>query len=64
MADEFFGKFTQAMVAKSEVAAPAPAQPMTPPAAQRAEEGLSPQIWVVGLISIIIILLIVFSIVL
>ena len=59
LADEFFAKFASLMQAREtpqpQVAASAPA---------RAEEGLAPQIWVVGLIGIVIILLIVFSIVL
>ncbi len=63
MADEFFAKFAEAVRAKSEPVAPAPAR-QAAPAPGRADEGLSPQIWVVGLIGIIIILLIVFSIVL
>jgi len=62
MADEFFAKFADAMGAKSVAAPPAAQQPA--PAQARADEGLSPQIWVVGLIGIIIILLIVLSIVL
>ena len=64
LADEFFGKFAALMQEKtaqesaSEPAAPRPVNPAPQ------EEGLAPQIWVVGLIGTIIILLIVFSIVL
>jgi carbon monoxide dehydrogenase subunit G len=66
LADEFFAKFAETMRARSGAAAAAatPAEVATPAEPRRAEEGLSPQIWVVGLIGIIIILLIVFSIVL
>jgi carbon monoxide dehydrogenase subunit G len=69
LADEFFAKFTQVMEAQHAASAPAaptagetPASPSS--AAAPSDEGLSPQIWVVGLIGIIIILLVVFSIVL
>jgi carbon monoxide dehydrogenase subunit G len=67
LADEFFAKFIQAMQERDEAAAalsptPEPAEAAAKP--QQAEEGLSPQIWVVGLIGIIIILLVVFSLVL
>jgi len=61
VADEFFAKFSALMQSKAAAAAhanPAPApQPPT-------SEGLAPQIWVAGLIGIIVILLIFFSIVL
>jgi hypothetical protein len=66
LAEEFIAKFTAA------IHAAAPPPPAVGPVAQspRAakqsphEEGLAPQIWVAGLIGVIIILLIVFSIVL
>ena len=59
LADEFFAKFALLMQAQTNAAGgQAPAQ------TQKAEEGLTPQIWVAGLIGVIIILLIVFSIVL
>ena len=64
LADEFFAKFAASM---HPSAAPAPVSSApTPPAAESkpSEEGLAPQIWVAGLIGIIVILLIVFSIVL
>ncbi len=70
LADEFFAKFTKLMHARYEASLPAPhdqtaaAEPSPPSEPRSADEGLSPQIWVVGLIGIIIILLIVFSIVL
>jgi uncharacterized protein len=64
LADEFFAKFANLM---QPHAAP-PAVPSTPaPLAAEGkprEEGLAPQIWVAGLIGIIVILLIVFSTVL
>jgi carbon monoxide dehydrogenase subunit G len=59
LADEFFAKFASLMQARE---APQPQLAASAPA--DAEEGLAPQIWVVGLIGIVIILLIVFSIVL
>jgi uncharacterized protein len=68
LADEFFAKFASAM--QSE-APPPPAvgpvglpEPSAPAKAPPRDEGLGPQIWVAGLIGVIIILLIVFSIVL
>ena len=64
LADEFFAKF----VALMQSEAPAPPVPTVTPAKPATrevhEEGLAPQIWVAGLIGVIIILLIVFSIVL
>jgi carbon monoxide dehydrogenase subunit G len=62
LADEFFAKFAELMQAQNAAPAPAPQEE----AVQRpkGEEGLAPQIWVAGLIGVIIILLIVFSIVL
>jgi carbon monoxide dehydrogenase subunit G len=59
LADEFFGKFAILMQAQAAVPPAALPEPSPP-----REEGLGPQIWVAGLIGIIIILLIVFSIVL
>ncbi len=62
LADEFFTKFASQMQAREQ-----PAPVAEPPAAAPAvsvNEGLAPQVWVAGLIGIIIILLIVFSIVL
>jgi len=62
LADEFFAKFAALMTAQ---AVPAPAEAAAPPTkAPPRDEGLAPQVWVAGLIGIIIILLIVFSIVL
>ena len=64
LADEFFAKFASVMQAQS-TPPPIP-KTQTPLAAsgKPREEGLAPQIWVAGLIGIIVILLIVFSIVL
>jgi hypothetical protein len=63
LADEFFAKFAALMHPHA-----APLSPGTPaPVAadgKPQEEGLAPQIWVAGLIGVIVILLIVFSIVL
>jgi hypothetical protein len=56
MADQFFGKFAQIVgAAGAPAAAPAAAAP--PPA----RRGLSPVIWVAGLIVIIVILLLIFG---
>jgi carbon monoxide dehydrogenase subunit G len=64
LADEFFAKFASVMQAQANPV-PVPTTP-APIAAdgKPQEEGLAPQIWVAGLIGIIAILLIVFSIVL
>jgi len=59
LADEFFAKFALLMQAQTNAAGS-----QTAAQTQKAEEGLTPQIWVAGLIGVIIILLIVFSIVL
>jgi carbon monoxide dehydrogenase subunit G len=64
LADEFFAKFAALM---HPATAPAPVSSTPTPRAgdgKPSEEGLAPQIWVAGLIGIIVILLIVFSIVL
>ena len=64
LADEFFAKFAILMQAQA-AAPPAPEPPPQPQAGSMPkEEGLAPQVWVAGLIGIVIILLIVFSIVL
>ncbi len=64
LADEFFAKFAALMKPATALepvsSAPAPRAAEGKPR----EEGLAPQIWVAGLIGIIVILLIVFSIVL
>jgi uncharacterized protein len=63
IADDFFGKFSTLM--QTRHAAPAAAPATTPGApANPPDEGLAPQVWVAGLIGIIVILLIFFSIVL
>jgi len=62
LADEFFAKFAILMQAEAASRASPPAAAPPGGAASR-EEGLAPQIWVAGLVGIVIILLIVFSIV-
>ncbi len=62
LADEFFAKFASVMQAQAMAQVPMPA-PLAADGKPQ-EEGLAPQIWVAGLIGIIVILLIVFSIVL
>jgi uncharacterized protein len=61
-ADEFFAKFAAAM--KLRAAQPAAAPTPSGAAGAPRDESLGPQIWVAGLIGIVVILLIVFSIVL
>jgi uncharacterized protein len=62
IADEFFAKFAAGMGANTESRVTPGAAVPAPTAA--IQEGLSPQIWVAGLIAIVISLLIVFSLVL
>jgi carbon monoxide dehydrogenase subunit G len=64
IADEFFAKF--AILMQAQAVSNIQPKPVPQPRERSAtsEEGLAPQIWVVGLIGIVIILLIVFSIVL
>jgi uncharacterized protein len=64
LADEFFAKFVSLMQAHA-AASPASATPtLLAGEGKPREEGLAPQVWVAGLIGIIVILLIVFSVVL
>src|SRR5882762_4611110 len=62
LADEFFAKFASVMQAQTTPQLPTPSGIAAD--GKPREEGLAPQIWVAGLIGIIVILLIVFSIVL
>ena len=66
VADEFFARFSALMQTKADAAVPAAARPApeSPVPQPPPSEGLAPQIWVAGLIGIIVILLIFFSIVL
>ena len=69
IADEFFAKFAETVGVKAAAGQPpAPRElvPEAPAAAGTAapREGLAPEIWVVGLIGVIVILLVLFSIVL
>lgn len=65
VADEFFAKFSALMQARATASPPPAAEPAPrPDQAISGREGLAPQVWVVGLIGIIVILLIFFSIVL
>lgn len=66
VADEFFARFSLLMQTNAAAPTPAGASPAPePPVPQPpVSEGLAPQVWVAGLIGIIVILLIFFSIVL
>lgn len=77
IADEFFSRFTQQVASAPETPAmPEEAHPQTVPdtqahvsttpsqAAEETREGLAPEIWVVGLIAVIIILLVLFGVLL
>lgn len=66
VADEFFARFSALMQTKASAAVPSPQASIASAPGQQAPqpEGLAPQIWVAGLIGIIVILLIFFSIVL
>jgi len=63
MADQFFGKFAEIVAASAAPAgavaeaAPAPVPVAAPPA----KRGLSPVVWVAGLIAIVVILLLIFG---
>jgi len=63
MADQFFGKFAEIVAASAAPATPAAqAAPVpTPVAPPPAKRGLSPMVWVAGLIAIIVILLLIFG---
>lgn len=61
LADEFFAKFAAVIAGAAGTAAPEPPVERPP---QAAREGLAPEIWVVGLIAVIVILLILFGLVL
>jgi len=63
LADEFFAKFVALMQPHAAPSLPGTPAPLAA-GGKPSEEGLAPQIWVAGLIGIIVILLIVFSIVL
>jgi uncharacterized protein len=68
IADDFFGRFSQALSAARPAPAltpdpevePAPAAPAVDAAAAR-RDGLAPEIWVVGLVGVVVILLLIFS---
>lgn len=64
LADEFFAKFANLMQPHATPSAVASTPGPLAAEGKPREEGLAPQIWVAGLIGIIVILLIVFSIVL
>jgi uncharacterized protein len=71
IADDFFARFaarvtTPASIPEPEAAAPAPEPSSTAEAAEAAarREGLAPEIWIIGLIAVIVVLLLLFGIVL
>jgi len=67
IADDFFARFAAAVAAQPEVAVAEPAAPPTPPPTVAPVEekrgGLAPEVWVVGLIALIAILLLLFGVV-
>ena len=64
MADEFFAKFATLMGSTHEETSVPDSHTDHPLPKGRGEDGLAPQIWLVGLVGVVIILLIVFGIVL
>jgi uncharacterized protein len=60
-ADQFFSKFAEIVSAAAAPAGAAQAQPAPAAAALPAKRGLSPVVWVSGLIAIIVILLLIFG---
>ena len=61
LADEFFGTFSE-IVAPTEEAAPAEAAPAPPTAAPAAERrGVSPLMWILGLVAVVALLLFLFG---
>lgn len=72
IADDFFSRFSAEVAAQSRLASPneeslpetRPSQALTEPAligGSQAREGLAPEIWVIGLMAIVVILLILFG---
>jgi len=69
IADEFFARFAAEVAAAAPVEAPAgmpvaAAPPVVVPTDEEEREGIAPQVWVVGLLGVIAILLVVFGLVL
>lgn len=63
MADQFFGKFVEQVGAAAPAAeeeAPA-AAPAPAPAEETAKGGISPTVWIIGLIAVVVILLLIFT---
>jgi len=60
MANEFFGKFAEQVGGGTEAAAPEPA-PAPPPAAEKPAGGISPVVWITGLIAVVAIGLLIFA---
>ena len=60
MADQFFGKFGE-LVAPAEEEAPAEAEPAAAAAAPAERRGLSPVIWILGLVVVVALLLFLFG---
>lgn len=59
MADDFFGKFAALVAAPAEAEADAPAEPEPEAAGKEGEGGLSPAVWIGGLIAVVVIVLLV-----
>ncbi len=62
MADEFFSKFATEMGSTHATETSVPASQTGKAMPKQREDGLAPQIWLVGLVAIVVILLVVFSI--
>ena len=62
MADEFFSRFATEMGSTHAAETSVPASHTDQPLPKPREEGLAPQIWLAGLVAIVVILLIVFGI--
>jgi carbon monoxide dehydrogenase subunit G len=61
MANEFFGNFAEQLGGEAEAAPAAPAAAPAAPAADQPSGGISPMIWITGLIAVVVIGLLIFN---